>query len=180
MKTECDVAIVGAGPYGLSLAAYLNNRKADFQILGEPMQFWVYHMPKGMQLKSDGFASNLYDPNHSYTLRQYCQEHGLNYKDTRLPVDLDTFVKYGIAFKTQFVPQLRSNSAMNIDATSHGFSLRLDNDDIVNARRVVVAAGIRDFRHIPSGLTALSSQFVTHSSEHHELAPFRNRDVVVL
>ena len=180
MKTECDVAIVGAGPYGLSLAAHLNDRKADVQIFGEPMQFWRDHMPKGMQLKSDGFASNLYDPKGSYSLRHYCQEHGLNYRDTTLPVELDTFVKYGIAFKTHFVPQLRSNYVMNIDKTSNGFSLRLDNDDAITARRVVVAAGIRDFRHIPSSLKALSSQYVTHSSEHHELTSFRNRDVVVL
>jgi cation diffusion facilitator CzcD-associated flavoprotein CzcO len=180
MKTECDVAIVGAGPYGLSLAAHLNDRRVDFQLFGEPMQFWRNHMPRGMKLKSDGFASNLYDPNHSYTLRQYCQEQGLNYKDTRLPVDLDTFVKYGIAFKTRFVPQLRSNYVLNIDAAPHGFSLRLDNDDIISARSVVVAAGILDFRHIPSALKALPSHFVTHSSEHHELSSFRNREVVVL
>ena len=180
MKTECDVAIVGAGPYGLSLAAYLTDRNADFQIFGEPMQFWRDHMPKGMQLKSDGFASNLYDPKSSYTLRHYCQEHGLNYRDTTLPVELDTFVKYGIAFKTHFVPQLRSNYVMNIHKTSNGFSLRLDNDDAITARKVVVAAGICDFRHIPSSLKALSSQYVTHSSEHHELTSFRNRDVVVL
>jgi thioredoxin reductase len=180
MKTECDVAIVGAGPYGLSLAAHLNDRKADFQIFGEPMQFWRDHMPKGMQLKSDGFASNLYDPKRSYTLRQYCQEQGLAYRDMRLPVELDTFVKYGIAFKTRFAPQLRSNYIMNIDKASNGFSLRLDNDDAITARRVVVAAGIRDFRHIPSSLKALSSQYVTHSSDHHDLTSFRNRDVVVL
>ncbi len=180
MKTECAVAIVGAGPYGLSLAAHLNDRKADFQIFGEPMQFWRDHMPKGMHLKSDGFASNLYDPKCAYALRHYCQEQGINYKDTRLPVELDTFVKYGIAFKTRFVPQLRSNYIVNIDKTSNGFSLRLDNDDAITARRVVVAAGIRDFRHIPSSLKALSSQYVTHSSDHHELTSFRNRDVVVL
>jgi thioredoxin reductase len=180
MRTECDVAIVGAGPYGLSLAAHLNDRKADFQIFGEPMQFWRDHMPKGMQLKSDGFASNLYDPNHTYTLRDYCQEQGLSYKDTTLPVDLEKFVKYGIAFQARFVPRLRSNYVINIDKTSNDFSLRLDNDDIINARRVVVAAGIRDFRYIPSSLKALSSHFVTHSSEHHELTSLSNRDVVVL
>ncbi len=180
MKTEHDVAIVGAGPYGLSLAAHLNDQNVDFQIFGEPMQFWRDHMPKGMQLKSDGFASNLYDPKNSYTLRRYCQEQGLNYRDTMLPVELDTFVKYGIAFKTRFVPHLRTNNVLNIDKISNSFSLRLDNDDIVTAKSVVVAAGIRQFRHIPPCLTALSSQYVTHSSEHHDLASLRNRDVVVL
>jgi thioredoxin reductase len=180
MKTEHDVAIVGAGPYGLSLAAHLNDRNVDFQLFGEPMQFWRDHMPKGMHLKSDGFASNLYDPKGSYTLRHYCQEHGLNYRDTALPVDLKTFVKYGLSFQTRFVPHLRTNNVLNIDKISNGFSLRLDNDDVIITRRVVVAAGIRHFRHIPSCLKTLSSQYVTHSSEHHELACFRNQDVVVL
>jgi lysine/ornithine N-monooxygenase len=180
MRTETNVAIVGAGPYGLSLAAHLNSRNIDFQIFGEPMQFWREHMPKGMQLKSDGFASNLYDPKSTYTLRHHCQEQGINYTDTMLPVKLDTFVQYGIAFKTRFVPHLRTSNVLSIDKISNGFSLRLDNDDVVAARRVVVAAGIRHFRHIPPCLKTLSSQYVTHSSEHHELASFRNRDVVVL
>ena len=92
MRTETNVAIVGAGPYGLSLAAHLKSRNVDFQIFGEPMQFWRDHMPKGMQLKSDGFASNLYDPKSTYTLRHHCQEQGLKYTDTMLPVKLDTFV----------------------------------------------------------------------------------------
>ena len=58
MTNRCQIAIVGAGPYGLSLAAHLGARGADFQIFGEPMSFWQANMPKGMHLKSDGFASN--------------------------------------------------------------------------------------------------------------------------
>lgn len=180
MRVEHDVAIIGSGPYGLSLAAHLRERKVNFQIFGEPMQFWRDHMPKGMQLKSDGFASNLYDPQHDYTLRRYCQEQGLSYKDTRLPVDLGTFVKYGIAFKSRFTPELRTNNVLKIDKVSNGFALRLDNDELVNVRRIVVATGIRDCRHIPTALKGLPSQHVTHSSEHHELAALRKRDVVVL
>jgi FAD-dependent urate hydroxylase len=54
-----DVAIPGAGPYGLSLAAYLKANRVSFRIFGTPMGFWRAHMPKGMWLKSDGFASNI-------------------------------------------------------------------------------------------------------------------------
>jgi cation diffusion facilitator CzcD-associated flavoprotein CzcO len=57
-----EVAIVGAGPYGLSLAAHLRSAGADFRVIGHPMEAWRNHMPEGMLLKSDGFASNLYDP----------------------------------------------------------------------------------------------------------------------
>jgi thioredoxin reductase len=180
MTTEHDVAIVGAGPYGLSLASHLHDRNIDFRVFGEPMQFWRDHMPKGMHLKSDGFASNLYDPKNSYTLRQYCREQGIEYRDTTLPVELATFVNYGLAFQRRFVPDLRATNVVDIGKISNGFALRLDNGDSITARKVVVAAGIRHFRHIPPSLKSLPSHFVSHSSDHHDLASFKNRDVVVV
>lgn len=37
---EYDVAIIGAGPYRLSTAAYLKNRGLGGRVFGEPMEFW--------------------------------------------------------------------------------------------------------------------------------------------
>ena len=90
MNTALDVAIVGAGPYGLSIAAHLQAQRIHFGIFGPVMEVWRRHMPKGMLLKSDGFASNLSDPAGSFTLKQFCQERGLAYDDTRTPVPLGT------------------------------------------------------------------------------------------
>ena len=59
---NCQLAIVGAGPYGLSIAAHLRERGVNFRIFGTPMRTWREQMPRGMLLKSDGFASNLSDP----------------------------------------------------------------------------------------------------------------------
>src|ERR1035441_5387123 len=73
---NCDVAIVGAGPYGLSIAAHLTAMGVNFRIFGNPMEFWLNHMPKGMHLKSEGFASSLYDPDSVFTLEAYCKEAG--------------------------------------------------------------------------------------------------------
>ena len=70
MNHYCQLAIIGAGPYGLSIAAHLRERGADFRIFGTPMGTWREQMPKGMLLKSDGFASNLSDPRALLTLRQ--------------------------------------------------------------------------------------------------------------
>ncbi len=67
-----DVAIIGAGPYGLSVAAYFRRQGIRFRIFGKPMDSWLAHMPDGMMLKSDGFASNLYDPERKFTLAQFC------------------------------------------------------------------------------------------------------------
>ena len=180
MKTDCDVAIVGAGPYGLSLAAHLASQRVSFRIFGEPMQFWRAHMPKGMHLKSDGFASNLFNPGVLFTLKQFCTDKGLPYRDTALPVALDTFVNYGLAFQEQFVPNLQKKNVVSLRRTTNGFILNLDDGDVVSARKVVVAAGINSFRHIPSSLAHLPPEFLTHSSEHHDLRSFEKRSVVVL
>ena len=177
---DSDVAIIGAGPYGLSLAAHLNALGISMRIFGKPMEFWAHHMPKGMHLKSDGFASNLYDPDRTYPLKQYCSEQGLKYDDTSIPVPLATFTNYGRAFQTRFVPNLEKNYVVKLAPKSPGFELTLDNNDVITARRVVVAVGIHCFRNLPTVLGRLEPEFVTHSSDHYDLGSFANRNVVVL
>ncbi len=95
-----STAIIGAGPYGLSVAAHFRRCGIPFRIFGRPMDSWLAHMPKGMMLKSDGFASNIYDPESEFTLGQFCAEHGIEYADSGIPVRLDTFTAYGLAFRS--------------------------------------------------------------------------------
>jgi hypothetical protein len=89
--TEVHVAIIGAGPYGLALAAHLRALHIEHRIFGVPMEAWLTKMPKGMFLKSQGVASNLYDPGDAYTLKRFCGLNGLPYDDYGLPVALQTF-----------------------------------------------------------------------------------------
>src|SRR5438034_316945 len=56
-----ETAIVGAGPYGLSVAAHFRHLGVPFRIFGRPMDSWLAHMPKGMMLKPDGFLLRLED-----------------------------------------------------------------------------------------------------------------------
>ena len=72
MASSTTVAIIGAGPYGLSVATNLRARGVDFRIFGRPMYAWRQQMPKGMFLKSEGFASSFSDPDHRYTLPAFC------------------------------------------------------------------------------------------------------------
>src|SRR5690348_13176759 len=92
-----DVAIIGAGPYGLSLAAHFRELGLDYRIFGKPMQSWRENMPADMLLKSEGFASNLDDPSGQATLERFCAEGNLPYADVGLPVPLSTLVSYGLA-----------------------------------------------------------------------------------
>ena len=175
-----DVAIVGAGPYGLSIAAHLKNSGMSFRIFGRPMDSWVAHMPKGMLLKSDGFASDIYDPDARLTLERFCAERGIEYSHTQIPVRLDTFSSYGLAFRQRIVPELEEKMVVALDEAPGGFSLRLDDGQSVAARRVVLAVGITHFEHMPEDLAHLPAELLSHSYRHHDLEKFRGREVVVL
>lgn len=180
MNELSEVAIVGAGPYGLSIAAHLRAAGVSFRIFGSPMQSWREQMPTGMLLKSDGFASNLSDPNGSFTLRRFCAEQQIPYHDTRIPVRLDTFTAYGLAFQKRFVPELEQKQVTAIDRIPGGFSLKLQNGEVAHARNVVLAVGISHFSYVPPDLAGLQAQFLSHSSAHSSVEEFRGRNVTVL
>src|SRR6266540_4232812 len=73
------VCIIGAGPYGVSIAAHLRSIGIDFRIFGISMHRWRAQMPIGMFLKSEGRGSSLSDPTGHHTLARYCTEEGLQY-----------------------------------------------------------------------------------------------------
>jgi thioredoxin reductase len=177
---KCDVAIIGAGPYGLSLAAHLRAAGVDIRILGSPMEFWLRHMPKGMHLKSEGFASSLCDPGSTFTLEAYCKEQGLPYAHLGTPVPLEVFSSYGIEFQKRFVPELEQKRVISLKQSSASFQLGLDNGQTVIARRVVVAVGLTYFENIPAELATLPQGFITHSSKHSTLDHFKGREVAIV
>src|SRR2546430_9701748 len=175
-----NAAIIGAGPYGLSIAAHFRQRGIPFRIFGRPMDSWLSHMPKGMMLKSDGFASDIYDPARAFTLKQFCAEQGIEYGDTGVPVRLDTFTAYGLAFRERIVPELEERMVVGLDRLPVGFRLRLDDGEVLAAHRVVLAVGITHFAYVPPELALLPPQYVSHSFQHYELERFRGRNVVVI
>ncbi|MEN3363287.1 MAG: FAD-dependent urate hydroxylase [Burkholderiales bacterium] len=180
MTVATDITIVGAGPYGLSIAAYLRELGLDFRIIGSPMHSWLTSMPKGMLLKSAGFASNLYDPGRTFTLERFCKEHGIPYQDIGLPVRLDTFTSYGIAFQKRMVPQLEDEKLVTLNRAPGGFELRMESGIAFRTRKVVLAVGIDYFRHMPRPLAHLPAELCSHSATHHEFSRFRRKDVAVI
>jgi len=175
-----DIAIIGAGPYGLSLAAHLRGSRRSHRIFGSAMSFWSRHMPQGMCLKSEGFASEIYEPDSQFSLRAYCAQKNIPYEDVGLPVRLQTFVAYALEFQRRYVPQLESVQVTSLVRCEGGFELTTEIGEVVRARQVVIAVGLMNFTHLPPQLQGMASDFVTHSSRHGDLSGFKGRQVAVL
>jgi len=175
-----SVAIVGAGPYGLSLAAHLTALGVDFLIFGPCMDSWQNRMPTGMLLKSEGFASDLYAPAPGYPLRDYCREHDLPYDDVGLPVPRAQFVAYGREFQRRFVPDLDPSSISAIRPAAVGFELETSTGQLYHARRVVLAVGITPYASLPPEFAGLPPELVSHSSSHSDVTPLQGKRVLVV
>ncbi|MGB8254916.1 MAG: NAD(P)-binding domain-containing protein [Pseudonocardiaceae bacterium] len=180
MNDPVEVAIVGAGPYGLSLGAHLRAAGVPFRQFGMPMQLWRETMPAGMFLKSQGFASNLSDPAGRHTLRAFCVSTGRDYADYGLPVPLETFVAYGDWFQRAEVPHLEEVMVTDVTRAGGNYQLTLSDGGTALARKVVVATGVQHFAHLPASLAALPAHLCTHTSAHDDLGVFADREVAVL
>ena len=142
------------------------------------MATWREHMPEGMQLKSEGFASNLSAPDPASTLKAYCAAHGHTYDDQAWPVPVSLFNEYADWFHGRYVPQLESKLVVSLASSGEGYVLILEDGKRLYARKVVLAAGVTWFKHVPEMLAGLSN--VSHSYDHLRASEFARRDVIVL
>jgi thioredoxin reductase len=182
------VAVIGAGPFGLSTAAHLRARGIPVRVFGDPMVSWRDSMPAGMLLKSTPAASNLDAPQPGHALVDYCDAAGI----PRLVTDEDivpveTFIAYGQWFQQQLVPELEQVRVVSVDRSEQGgFSLKLDSGESFTARAVVVATGLSGLSHLPPELAAAVPDGpaptgpVSHSSQHHDLTRYSGKELIVV
>jgi FAD-dependent urate hydroxylase len=176
-STDCDVAIIGAGPYGLSAGVHLRAKGMAVRVFGEPMEFWAKKMPQGMLLRSPRVASNLSDPNRAFTLEAY---EAASKREPCAPLPLDTFVDYGRWFRLQLGSDLDQRTVLRVDRDQSGFRLTLPDGKEIRATRVVIAAGVGQFRRKPTVFQNLCPQQVTHCYEGRDVKKFAGKRVAVI
>jgi FAD-dependent urate hydroxylase len=174
----CDIAIVGAGPYGLSAAAHLQAADGlDIRVFGEPMSFWERHMPKGMLLRSPLAGSHLSDPARGLTLKDYQTATG---NKITAPLPLHRFADYGRWFQSQVAPGADPRKVERVEKNGTGFRLSMEDGETWKARRVIVAAGIEPFAWRPAEFQRIPSALASHACEHRDLGAFAGKKVAVV
>ena len=96
MDRRTDLLIIGAGPFGLALAADARHRGIDHLVVGKPMEFWKRNMPDGMYLRSD--CDWHLDPNGEHTIERYLATRGQTPADVE-PLSLRFYLEYTAWFR---------------------------------------------------------------------------------
>ncbi|HLH71260.1 MAG TPA: FAD-dependent oxidoreductase [Candidatus Dormibacteraeota bacterium] len=176
MRAQPATVVIGAGPYGLSVAAHLRAHRLPVLLFGRPMELWR-RMPAGMCLKSSWSASSLSDPARAYSLDRYVAVTGRRRQD---PIPLGFFCEYARWFQERAVPPVDEAWVTCLRRAPDGFHLDLADGRTVEAGRVVIAVGISRFAWVPAFASQLPPGMASHTSECVDLGAHRDREVAVV
>jgi len=175
-SSTVDVAVIGAGPYGLSIASHLQKRGIEHRIFGTPMQAWR-SMSAGMHLKSVGFATSIPTADPLFTLPEYCRVHD---QEDHEPIPIATFAQYGEAVQQLVVPHLEQVDVVRLTHEGGAFQVTLASGEVVSARHVVVAIGLSYFERIPAPFDRLPSDLICHTAKQGDFSGFDGWHVTVV
>jgi len=167
--------VVGAGPFGLAVAAALKAANVDLVLLGQVMSFWRDHVPAGTRLLSglNGLSFSRDD------FSMYGYQRSVK-RPLSLPVSAEDFLAYGQWYHQSACPQADERLVASIGRRESEFVLLLEDGEEITADRVVVAVGMKPFAFRPPQFAALPSSAVSHASSFRDLARFEAKQVLII
>ena len=137
-------------------------------------------MPEGMTLKSEPFASNLWDPSRRFSLARFFGVKGLPYYPVAAPLSLALFLEYAEWFRQNTVGNTHEVKISQINRVAGGFALQLHDGRFFTSRRVILATGHMAFRQLPAELANIAEPLVMHSARIGAVNRYSGRDMVVV
>jgi cation diffusion facilitator CzcD-associated flavoprotein CzcO len=150
-----ELLIVGAGPFGLSLAAYAAQQGINYTLVGKPMEFWHTHMPHGMYLRS---ACDWHlDPANVATIERFLALQGRTPADVE-PLSLEFYLSYAQWFQERqqvaalpvYVERLD-----HVDGEPYCYRATFEDGRVLRARHVALAVGFKYFKNVPTDLVGI-------------------------
>ncbi|HET9739055.1 MAG TPA: FAD-dependent oxidoreductase [Solirubrobacteraceae bacterium] len=175
MPDRLDVAVVGAGPFGLSVAAHLPERKV--RVFGEPMQTWRTRMPPDMLLRSDWEETSLSAPADRGAIDVWARATG---EPRQEPIPLQTFLRYADWFRETFVREGDTAEVTHVERGGGVLRVTTSAGDEVDARRVVLAVGVTPFPYAPPPFEAAMGDGVTFAIESQDYSAYSGGRIVVV
>lgn len=179
MQTKTNLLIIGAGPFGLAIAAQATHRGVEHLIVGKPMEFWRRNMPKGMFLRS---ACDWHlDPQNVHTIELYLKRQNKKPDDVE-PLSLDFYLSYVEWFQQQKNIEPRPVYIERLEASEDNhFQATTSNGDVIEAKRVVIAPGFKHFTNVPDELKAkLPEGSFQHTCDFVDFTNARNKRYLII
>lgn len=170
--------IIGAGPFGLALAAWVQHRGVRHTVVGTPMGFWKQNMPRGMFLRSD--CDWHLDPVGVHTIRRYLDCCRLHPGDVD-PIPLDLYLEYCEWLRTEKGIEPMAGEVVRLDGDGRYFTATLADGTTLTAGNVALALGVQYFRHLPDPYpTLFPPDRVGHTCDVVDLVPCRGGRVLII
>lgn len=182
MKTN-DLLIIGAGPFGISLAILAKHYGLNYTLFGKPAEFFRSLVPSEMTMRS--FVENHVDPLGEFTIERFGSEIGLE-KDQIYPINtifysnyIDWLVgKYDIKIESAYVSEL---SKFTNEENNSYFEAIDESGEKHLTKSAVIAIGQKYFYSIPKELSdSIPSKYLFHSSQVTDFTKFRNKSVLIV
>src|SRR5512145_362802 len=178
MDRQVPLLIVGAGPFGLAHSTWARHLGVQHIVLGEAMEFWKEHMPKGMLLRS-GFDWHL-DPLDEHTFERFLTTRNLTPAQAE-PISLDQYLEYCEWFRRAKGVEPHPGRVHQLDGTDDGLAATLENGDVIRADHVVLALGFRHFINVPDPYPAMfPRERMTHTCEAVNLGRYAGQRVLII
>jgi NADPH-dependent 2,4-dienoyl-CoA reductase/sulfur reductase-like enzyme len=175
MPDRVAVAVVGAGPFGLSVAAHLADRRV--RVFGAPMQTWRTRMPPDMRLRSDWEETSLSAPADRGAIDVWSRASG---EPREEPIPLQKFLRYSDWFRATFVPDADPDDVVHLDRAAGILRITTAGGAEVDAERAVIAVGVTPFPHAPPPFDGAMGGDIGFAIDRRDYAPYAGGRVIVV
>jgi len=175
---DTPVLVVGQGPYGLSLANYLDNQGQDFKIIGKPMELWRNHTFTDASLRSDMATSEIAHPDQAYSIQIFRESEGSQSGDSSERITVEEYRRYIDWVFEQISYPRQEDYVKKLFKHEDHFIAVLESGGQIKAKRVVIATGVAHHLNIPQEFKRASD--VIHAYQVKKIESLKKKKVLVV